>query len=60
MMLIGDGKCVIELRSSQSGGSDFWSPGDLKGAAYRLIRKCMVEGDEQGALAFRLGQSPSC
>ena len=59
-MLIGDGKCVIELRPSQSGGSDFWSPGDLKGVAYRLIRKCMVEGDEEGGLAFRLGQSPSC
>ena len=60
MLILGDGKCIIELMSTESGGSDFWSPGDLKGVAYRLIRKCVVEGDEEGGVAIRLGQSRSC
>ena len=60
MLILGDGTCVIELRSPQPGGSDFWTPGDLKGVAYRLIRKCMGTGDEEGGLASRLGQSSFC
>ena len=60
MLKLGDGKCIIELMSTEAGGSDFWSPGDFKGVAYRLIRKCVVPGDEEGGSAFRLGQSRSC
>ena len=61
MLKLGDGTCIIQLMPTYSGGSDFWSPGDLKGVAYRLIAKCLSKGeDEEGGSASRLGQSLSC
>ena len=60
MLNLGDGTCVIELKHVEPGGSDLWSPYDLKRVAYRLIRKCMLMGKDEGGAAFRLGQLPSC
>ena len=57
---LGDGTCIIEIMSTVSGGSDLWSPGDSKGVAFRLIKKCVLDGDGEGGLALRLGQSTSC
>lgn len=60
ILILGDGTCIIELMSDRPGGSDFWSPGDLKGVASRLIKKCMDMGLDEGGLALRLGRSRSC
>ena len=59
MLKLGDGTCIIQLMSTEAGGSDFWSSGDMKGVAYRLIEKC-VSMEDEGGLASRLGQSLSC
>ena len=60
MLRLGDGTCIIQLVPTEPGGSDFWSPGDLRGVAFRLIRKCILLGDDEGGAAVRLGRSRSC
>ena len=60
MWKLGDGTCIIEITHTEFGGSDLWSPHDLKRVAYRLIRKCMLGGKDEGGVAYRLGQTPSC
>lgn len=58
--IIVDGKCIIELYASESGIAGTWTQRQLKRAAFRLLDKCMLNGDHEGGSARSIGSFCGC
>ena len=56
--LTGDGTCIIELFSTEVGGSDSWTPSQFEQSVYRLLTKCLFWGEHEGGIGRGLGQPP--
>lgn len=53
----GDGTCIIEISSTEPGGSDTWTPTSFKRPVYHILVKCLFFGEHEGGSARRLGIS---